>query len=82
MDTFLVGREKGGPLECHLKYDDYVYINLVTYSLNTRVETEFVPNTYQEAITCPNSDKWKIAMDKEIASWLRQNFVVGLKTEA
>lgn len=51
-------------------FSRYIDANLVIYALNVSLADSYVLGTFQEAISCPNSSKWKLAMKDEIDSYI------------
>lgn len=59
LDDYILSRDKTKrTTRIPFKYDGYVDINLIIYSLNCHIGFAFVPNDYKKVITCPNLAKW------------------------
>ena len=60
--------------------DDYIMCSDIDYLC--MVSYNFIPTTYNEAVTCDDSQKWKSAMDSEINSLVENNtFTEVLKSD-
>lgn len=51
----------------------YLDANLIIYALNASIADSYVPWTYQEAVSCPDSSKWHFAMENESESLKKHN---------